>query len=61
MLGRAVRTTAALLFAAPASACVTTDAPAPADDPFPANYQALIAPHVRDNLFNAVLDGRGSL
>jgi hypothetical protein len=50
-----------LIEAFSASACVTTDPPAPADDPFPANYRALIAAHVRDNRFNAVLDGWGNL
>lgn len=48
MLGRAVKATAVLLFAASASACVSTDAPAPADDPFPANYKALISAHKSD-------------
>lgn len=42
MLGRAVKATVVSLIAASASACVTTDAPAPADDPFPANYRALV-------------------
>ena len=48
MLGRAVRAIAVLLLAASASACVTTDEPGPADDPFPANYRTLIAAHKGD-------------
>jgi hypothetical protein len=30
------------------SSCVTSDAPPPADDPFPANYRGLIAAHKSD-------------
>ena len=43
-----LRITSAILIAFFVSSCVTTDAPPPADDPFPANYRALIAAHKSD-------------
>ena len=39
---------AIILLSSAVSGCVTTDAPAPADDPFPANYRALVAAHKAD-------------